>query len=105
MIKRVGVGVGAVVILGLVALQLAGCDAFTPKIKPEEAAQRVADVVSAQTGFHPADVNCPSGVEPKVGAEFDCHYTGPEGKPFTAHVKLTKDQGGHWGYDVTTRPS
>ena len=34
----------------------------------------------AQGGFPPpSDVSCPSGVEAKVGVEFDCHFTGVDG--------------------------
>jgi hypothetical protein len=29
----------------------------------------------------------------KVGTEFDCHFTGPEGKQYTAHVKVTQIDG------------
>jgi hypothetical protein len=32
-------------------------------VKPVGAAKSVVDVVSSQTGFHPTDVSCPSGVE------------------------------------------
>ncbi len=83
---------------------MSGC---SPKstVKPEGAAQSVVDVVSSQTGFHPADVHCPSGVEAKVGQEFDCHFTGPEGKPYTAHMRITKVDGETVLFDVRSRPS
>ncbi|MBW0013075.1 DUF4333 domain-containing protein [Mycobacterium sp.] len=74
-------------------------------VKPEGAAQSVVDVVSGQTGFRPTDVNCPSGVEAKVGQEFDCHFTGPEGKPYTAHMRITKVDGEQVTFDVRSRPS
>jgi Domain of unknown function (DUF4333) len=79
-IRSAGVHVVTWMLVGLVALQLTSC---SPKstIKPDGAAQSVVDVVSKQTGFHPSDVRCPSGVEAKVGGQFDCHFTGPEGKP------------------------
>ena len=80
------------VLVGLVGMQLAACSAKTT-VKPDGAAQSVVDVVSSQTGFHPTDVNCPSGVEAKVGQEFDCHFTGPEGKHYTAHMRITKVDG------------
>ena len=38
-------------------------------------------------------MSCPSGVETKVGVQFDCHFTGPEGKPYTAHMRITKVDG------------
>lgn len=74
-------------------------------VKPDGAAQSVVDVVSNQTGFHPSDVHCPSGVEAKVGQEFDCHFTGPEGKPYTAHMRIVKVDGQRIDFDVRSRPS
>ncbi|OBG69709.1 DUF4333 domain-containing protein [Mycobacterium sp. E3339] len=98
------VRVAAGVLGSVLALQVAGCHAKST-VKPEGAAQSVVDVVSSQTGFHPADVNCPSGVEAKVGQEFDCHFTGPEGKPYTAHMRITKVEGEQVVFDVRSRPS
>jgi hypothetical protein len=40
---------------------LAACGKST--IKPHGAEQVIVRVVSSQTGFRPADVRCPSGVE------------------------------------------
>jgi hypothetical protein len=87
-----------------VCLQVAGC---SPKatVKPDGAAQSVVDVVSRQTGFRPTDVSCPSGVEAKVGQEFDCHFTGPEGKGYTPHMRITKVEGEQVVFDVKSRPS
>lgn len=81
--------------------------ACSPKstVKPEGAAQSVVDVLSGQTGFHPTDVHCPSGVEAKAGQEFDCHFTGPDGKPYTAHLRITKVDGERVDFDVRSRPS
>jgi Domain of unknown function (DUF4333) len=102
MIESTRVRVGAAVIIGSMVLQLTGCGAT---IKPDGAAKSVVDVVSGQTGFHPTDVTCPSGVEATVGGEFDCHFTGPEGKPYTAHMRITKVEGESVEFDVRTRPS
>jgi hypothetical protein len=102
MIKTVGLRVGAAVILGLTALQLTGC---AKTIKPEGAAKSVVDLVSQQTSFKPTDVKCPSGVDAKVGQEFDCHFTGPEGKPYTAHMKITKIEGDDVEFHIETKPS
>jgi hypothetical protein len=85
-------------------LALTACGSKTT-VKPEGAAKSVGDVVSGQTGFHPTDVSCPSGVEAKVGQEFDCHFTGPEGKPYTAHMRITKVVGQEVDFDVKSRPS
>jgi hypothetical protein len=65
----------------------------------------VVDVVSSQTGFHPTDVSCPSGLEVKVGQEFDCHFTGPEDKPYTAHMRITKVDGERVDFAVRSRPT
>ena len=79
-----------VVLVASLTLTLAGCGST---IKPEGAAQSVVDLVSKQTGFKPKDVKCPSGVDAEVGKEFECHFTGPEGKDYTAQMKVTKVEG------------
>jgi Domain of unknown function (DUF4333) len=84
------------------ALALMGCGKKT--IKPDGAAKSVADVVSGQTGFHPTDVRCPSGVEAKVGGMFDCHFTGPEG-PYVAHMRIKQVHGESVLFDVVTARS
>ena len=85
------------------AIPLAGCGQKT--IKQSGAEQSVANVVAEQTGFRPTDVKCPSGVEAKVGNVFDCHFTGPEPKPYIAHVRITKVQGERVVFFVNSRPS
>ena len=94
----------AVVGLLATAVLLTACHAKAT-VKPDGAAQSVVDVVSSQTGFRPTDVHCPSGVEAKVGQEFDCHFTGPEGKQYTAHMRITKVDGERVEFDVRSRPS
>ena len=101
MTQRFGARLGAAVLVGAVALQLSGCGST---IKPDGAAKSVTDVVSQQTGFKPTDVKCPSGVDAKVGQEFDCHFTGPEG-PYTAHLKVTKVSGDDVEFFIQTKPS
>ena len=98
-----GIRLAAAALAGLSALSLSACGKST--VKPEGAAQSVVDVVSRQTGFRPTDVNCPSGGEAKVGQQFDCHFTGPEGKPYTAHMRVTKVDGETVLFDVNSRPS
>ncbi len=61
------------------------------------------DVVAKQTGFHPTDVHCPSGVEAKVDVQFDCHFTGPE--EYTANMKITKVNGSDVEFAVNSHPS
>jgi uncharacterized protein DUF4333 len=82
----------------------AGCSSKST-VKPDGAAQSVVDVVSKQTGFHPSDVHCPDGVEAKVGVQFDCHFTGPEGKEYTANMKITKVNGAEVDFAVNSHPS
>jgi hypothetical protein len=101
MTKRFGVRLGAAVFAGVVVLQLAGCG---KTIKPEGAAKSVTDVVSQQTGFKPTDVKCPGGVDAKVGQEFECHFTGPDG-PYTANVKVTKVDGDDVEFYINTHRS
>jgi len=93
----------AVVLVGALAPQLAGCG-NKEMVKPDATAKFITDNVSAQTGFRPTDVKCPSGVEAKVGTEFDCHFTAPEG-PYTAHMKITKVEGDDITYDWRTHRS
>jgi Domain of unknown function (DUF4333) len=88
----------------LLAVCIGGCG-MGAKIDPKGAAKSVVDVVSSQTKFKPKDVSCPSGVEAKVGAEFDCKFTGPEGKEYTAHMKVTKVDGSDVEFYVQSRPS
>lgn len=89
-----------VVVCGLL---LAACGQST--IKPSGAEQAVVEVVSKQTGFHPTDVKCPSGVEAKVGKTFQCHFTGPEGKGYTASVRINQIQGQRVLFYISTRPT
>jgi hypothetical protein len=74
-------------------------------IKPDGAAQSVFDLVSKQTGFKPNDVTCPGGVEAQVDSEFECHFTGPEGKHYTAKMKVTKIVGDDVEFYIQTAPS
>jgi NAD(P)H-hydrate repair Nnr-like enzyme with NAD(P)H-hydrate epimerase domain len=91
-----------VVLIASLAMVLSGCGST---IKPDGAAQSVVDLVSKQTGFKPNDVKCPSGVDAKEGQEFDCHFTGPEGKDYVAHMKVTKVEGDNVQFYIKTEPS
>jgi Domain of unknown function (DUF4333) len=90
----------AIVVGGAAALQLAGC---TKTIKPDATANYVADYVAnnSPAKIRPTDVSCPSGIEAKVGTEFDCHFTGPDGK-YTAHLKIRSVDGTQVKYNVDT---
>jgi hypothetical protein len=86
-----------------VAVVLAGCGTST--IKAGGAEKSVVDVVSRQTGFHPTDVKCPSGVAAKAGRTFECHFTGPGGQRYTAFMKILSVKGSRVDFFVSTRPS
>lgn len=101
---RIAQAATAAMTVGLMGALAIGCSSKTT-VKPDGAAQSVVDVVSKQTGFHPSDVHCPSGVEAKVGAQFDCHFTGPEGTEYTANMKITRVNGTEVDFDVHTHPS
>ena len=91
-----------VVLIASLAMVLAGCGST---IKPKETAQFVTDNVAEQTGFKPNDMKCPSGVDAEVGKEFECHFTEPDGKKYTAHMKVTKVEGTVVGFNIQIRPS
>ena len=91
-----------VVLTASLAMLLAGCGST---ITPGGAARSVTDLVSKQTGFKPTDVKCPSGVDAQVGKEFECHFTGPAGKPYTAHLRVTKADGADVEFYIKTAPS
>src|SRR4029453_4892056 len=91
-----------VVVIASLAMVLSGCGST---IKPEGAAGSGTHLVSKQTGFKPNDVKCPSGVDAKEGTEFECHFTGPEGKEYTAHMKVTKVEGDDVQFYIKTEPS
>jgi len=100
LIRKLGTKCGVGALTGVAVLQLTGCGAT---VKPDGAAKSVVDVVSRQTGFKPNDVHCPSGVKAKVGGEFDCGFTGPEG-PYVAHMRITKVAGDDVEFDIKTQP-
>ena len=100
MIRELALKCGVGVLIGVAALQLTGCGST---VKPDGAAKSVVDVVAHQTGFKPIDVHCPAGVKAKVGGEFDCSFTGPEG-PYVAHMRITRVAGDDVEFDVKTQP-
>ena len=102
LMKKLGLGprCGASVLACALIMQLTGCGAT---VKPDGAVRSVYDVVSRQTGFKPSDVHCPSGVKAKVGGQFDCGFTGPEG-PYVAHMRITKVDGDDVEFDIKTQP-
>jgi uncharacterized lipoprotein len=92
----------SLVLVASLAMVLAGCGST---IKPDGAANSVVDLVSKQTGFKPTDVKCPSGVDAEVGKQFECRFTGPEGKEYTAQMKVTKVEGEDVEFYIKTAPT
>lgn len=102
MTRSLGVRIGTGLFVGAAALSLTACSAT---IKPEGAAQSVVDLVSRQNDFTPTDVTCPNDVKADVGVEFDCHFTGPEGTPYAAHMRIVKVEGEQVVFDINTEPT
>ena len=100
MTRTLATRAGAAAFIGAAALQLAACGVST--IKPDGAAQSVVDLVAEKTDFKPTDVTCPEGIEAKVGQEFDCKFTGPDGN-YTAHMKVLKIDGEQVLFDINTK--
>ena len=90
------------IVAAVLAVFISGCGST---INPDGAAKSVVDVVSRQTKFKPKDVTCPSGVDAEVGVEFDCKFTGPEGKEYTARLKVTKVEEDDVQFYVESKPS
>ena len=90
------------VVFASLAMLLAGCGST---IKPEGAAKSVTDLVKEQTGFEPTDVKCPEGVKAEEGTTFECKFTGPEGKEYTADMRITKVDGDDVQFYIETKPS
>ncbi|MET0475387.1 MAG: DUF4333 domain-containing protein [Mycobacterium sp.] len=99
MIRTRGARIGAALFIGAAVLGLGGCGKV---IDAESAQKSVTDFVAQKTEFTPKDVKCPSGTEAKVGVEFDCTFTGPDGD-YVAHLKITKVDGSDVEYDVETK--
>ena len=88
--------------LSLVSLTLvlAACGGST--ILPKPTAQTVAHAVQRRFGFAPTDVTCPSGVPAKVGGQFQCHFTGPDG-PYVAYMRIASVHGPRVIYSIQTQ--
>ena len=90
------------VTLTALAVLIAGCGST---IRPEGAAKSITDLVKEQTGFVPTDVKCPDRVEAEEGIKFECTFTGPEGKEYTADLRVTKVEGDDVQFYIETKPS
>ncbi len=85
------------------SLLLTACGKNT--IKPHGAEQSIVKLVARQTGFRPADVRCPDGVEAKAGVTFACYFTGPRRRRYTAFMRVAKVQGKRVIFYIRTRPT
>ncbi len=99
MIRTHGVRLGTTLFVGVALLGLSGCGKV---IDADSAQKSVTDFVTEKTKFTPNDVKCPSGTDAKVGVEFDCTFTGPDGD-YVAHLKITKVDGSAVLYDIETK--
>ncbi|MEZ0050354.1 hypothetical protein ABIA30_001352 [Mycobacterium sp. MAA66] len=98
-----GTFVATAALLSAAALQLTGCGRpETAQIVPDKAAEFISQEVASKSGFTPTNVSCPSGIEAKVGAQFACTFSGPNGK-YTIRMKVTKVDGSYVEYDMSWR--
>jgi Domain of unknown function (DUF4333) len=89
----------ALSLVGL-TLVLAACGGST--ILPQPTAQTVANAVQRRFGFRPTDVSCPSGIPAKVGGQFQCHFSGPDG-PYVAYMRIASVRGQRVIYNIQTQ--
>jgi hypothetical protein len=101
MIRSRGARAGAALFIGVAVLGLAGCG----KVITADGAQKsVTDFVAQNTEVTASDVKCPDKTDAKVGVEFDCTFTAPDGD-YIAHLKITKVDGSNVEYDIATKPA
>jgi hypothetical protein len=81
---------------------LCGCGESTLKVHETE--QTISNFVAKHTHYRPPDVSCPSGISAKVGVQFQCHFTGPDG-PYTAYVRVLSVEGEKVIDHIATRPT
>jgi Domain of unknown function (DUF4333) len=93
----------AILALSALAVMVGGCGRAV--ITRSGAEQAVAQLVERKTGFPPAGVTCPSGVQAKVGKSFDCRFTGPGRRPYVAHVRIVAVHGSQANFFIATQPA
>lgn len=98
------IGIALAVLAAIVGVVVLMFVLNTKTVDAASAAKAIADAESAQTGFTPTDVKCPSGVDAKVGATFNCQFTGPDG-PYTAYMTVTKVDGDRVEFSIKARLS
>lgn len=92
--------VGASLAIGVAVLGSSGC---SKTISADSAQKSVADFVAQNTEVTATNVKCPDNTEAKVGTEFDCTFTAPDGD-YVAHLKITKVDGRNVEYDIESKP-
>lgn len=93
------VRVAASLFIGLAGLGLSGC---SKTISADSAQKSVADFIAQNTEVTASNVKCPDSTEAKVGTEFDCTFTAPDGN-YVAHLKITKVDGTNVQYDIESK--
>jgi hypothetical protein len=91
--------VGAALFVGVATLGVAGC---SKTISADSAQKSVADFVAQNTEVTASNVKCPDNTDAKVGTEFDCTFTAPDGD-YVAHLKITKVDGTNVEYDIESK--
>ena len=66
------------------------------------AEREIRDFVYSHTRFRAGDVRCPSGLLARVGLQYQCHFTGPDGT-YTAYVTITSINGASAANRIVTR--
>ena len=92
-------------VLAVVAVAVPACTPSYYKVRPEDAAQAIVDIIGEQNDYelNVADVRCPEDIEATVGLEFDCHFTG-RGGDYVAHMKIQKAEGDKVLFAITAGP-
>ena len=102
MIRTVSARIGAALFLGVAVLGLSACGSSTPTVDAESAQKAVSDAVEQNTEETAKDVKCPSDIEAKVDAVFDCTYAASDGENYVAHLTITKVDKDQVFYNITS---
>ncbi len=92
----------AALFVGAAVLGVSGCGG--PVITADGAQKSVTDFVAQNTEVTASNVKCPDDTDAKVGVEFDCTFSAPDGD-YVAHLKITKVEGTNVEYDIETKPA
>ena len=84
----------------LAAVVIAGCGGSVEvniggaTLNEDDLAAELSSELGRQAGEPPRSVDCPSGVTPEAGKEFECDAVAPNGQDFIIEVTLNDDEGG-----------